>query len=123
MALPTDLPWCVIFPENSIPHIQFSGQCLHPTQLYSSLYGLFLFFTLHKLDEKKKFYGSTFSFLLIFEAVFRHLIEYVRYYEPEMVTSIADVTLTYNSVMAVLLFVTGLTLRPLLRKRQLIARN
>lgn len=115
---PTELPWCVHFPSGSIPYFQFGDQCLHPAQLYSSLYGLLLFLLLHWLDKRKTFYGSTFSFLLISEAFFRYLIEYVRYYEPEMVTTVLGVSFTYNHLIAILLFLTGIVLRPLLAKRQ-----
>lgn len=115
---PTDLPWCVHFPEGSIPYFHFGGQCLHPAQLYSSLYGLILFLFLHKREKAKRFYGSTFSYLLIIEAFFRYLIEYVRYYEPEMVTMIAGISFTYNHLIAIILFATGLVLRPILRCSQ-----
>ena len=40
---PTDQPWGVAFPKGSIPWHIFGDTHLHPSQLYSSLYGLGLF--------------------------------------------------------------------------------
>ncbi len=119
-GIPGDLPFCVSFPEGSIPHAHFGDQPLHPTQLYSSLYGLILFFVLDFIDKRKKFLGATFALLLMSEAVFRFLIEYVRYYEPEMVTTLFGITFTYNHLIAVALFVLGLTLWLVLRRRPLV---
>lgn len=114
-GIPTNLPFCVHFPEGSIPYSFFGSQCLHPTQLYSSFYGLILFFALHRIDKSKKYYGVTFAYLLMFEAIFRFAIEYVRYYEPEMIVSIAGISMTYNHIIAVALFLLGLIVRLRLR--------
>jgi phosphatidylglycerol:prolipoprotein diacylglycerol transferase len=120
---PTNLPWGVHFPVDSIPYYQYGSQCLHPAQLYSSAYGLLLFFMLIYLDKHKKFYGSTFSYLLMIEAFFRFIIEYVRYYEPEMITKVFGISFTYNHIIAICLFLLGLVLHFLLRKRQAIVRE
>lgn len=116
-GVPTDLPWCVHFPEGSIPYSQFGEMCLHPTQLYSSLYGFLLFGALHYLDMRKTFYGSMFALMLMVEAVFRFAIEYVRYYEPEMILHFGDLSCTYNQLIAIGLFVLGLSLWLYLKKR------
>lgn len=122
-GVPCDLPLGVSYPVGSIPFAQFGDAHLHPTQIYSSLYGLILFFLLDRFDRRKKFYGATFSLLLMSEAVFRYLIEYVRYYEPEMQTKIAGITFTYNHLIAVALFAFGLTLYLALRHHRSVARN
>jgi phosphatidylglycerol:prolipoprotein diacylglycerol transferase len=119
---PTDLPFCVHFPDGSIPYSFFGDQCLHPTQLYSSLYGLILFVALILLDKRKKFYGATFSYLLMFEAMFRFAIEYVRYYEPAMIISVTGISFTYNHLIAIMLFLLGLTIRLKLRRSSSVAR-
>ena len=120
---PTDLPWCMHFPENSIPFYQYGYECLHPAQLYSSLYGVVLFLLLHHFDKRKSFYGFTLALLLMIEAVFRYLIEYVRYYEAEMVTTLGGVTFTYNHLIAIGLFLFGLMLMLVLRGRNLVERH
>jgi phosphatidylglycerol:prolipoprotein diacylglycerol transferase len=122
-GMPCDLPFGISFPPDSIPYAQFGDAHLHPTQLYSSLYGLLLFFFLHRFDKGKKFFGATFSMLLMVEAVFRFLIEYVRYYEPEMETQIGGITFTYNHLIAIALFALGLTLFLILRRNKSVARN
>ncbi len=104
---PTDLPWGVTFPQGSIPWYVYPGQSLHPTQLYSSLYGLGLFFLLNWMLKRKKFTGQLVATLFMCEAVFRFFIEYVRYYEPDMVIKIGDTTITWNQVIAVGLFLAG----------------
>ena len=122
-GMPCDLPFGVSFPQGSIPYAQFGDAHLHPTQLYSSLYGLLLFLFLHRFDKGKKFYGATFSMLLMIEAVFRFAIEYVRYYELEMETQIGGITFTYNHLIAIALFALGLTLFLILRRNKSVARN
>ena len=105
---PSNLPWAVTFPPGSIPDSVFGQQSLHPAQLYSSAYGFLLFFLLHWVLKRKRFDGQVMAVYLMVEAVFRHAIEYFRYYESEMKISILGMEPTWNQVFSVLLFVTGL---------------
>jgi phosphatidylglycerol:prolipoprotein diacylglycerol transferase len=114
---PTHLPWGVTFPPGSIPDAEFGGQAIHPTQLYSSLFGLILFGFLVWHNKRKKFDGSSFSILLMGDSAFRFFIEFIRSYEPEMYLNVAALHWTYNQWMAILLFVFGLALWVQLRKR------
>jgi len=109
-GVPTSLPWGIKFPVNSIPAYIFDSQPIHPTQLYSSLYGLILFLILHWRFKHKQFDGQVLSMLFMIEAVFRFLIEDVRYYESEMVFRFLGSEVTYNQVIAVVLFAAGLVL-------------
>ncbi len=102
-----DLPWAVRFPEGSIPNSHLGDVYIHPAQLYSSLYGLLLFFILSFVEKKKTFVGLTFSLFLIIEAVFRYAIEYVRYYEYQMKVELFGVMFTYNHIVAILMFLAG----------------
>jgi len=104
---PTDSFLGVHFPEGSIPWSVFGDQAIHPAQLYSSAYGLVLFFILHKVLKKKKFDGQVLALLFIIEAVFRYIIEYVRYYETEMSVHILGMHPTYNQLVSVMLIITG----------------
>ncbi|MEO0102802.1 MAG: prolipoprotein diacylglyceryl transferase [candidate division WOR-3 bacterium] len=55
---------------------------VHPTQLYSSFFGLILFlFIILFLEKKKLKPGSIFAITIIIYALFRFLIDFVRYYE------------------------------------------
>jgi len=115
---PTDLPWGVEFPIGSIPYMVFGDQHLHPSQLYSSLYGLGLFLLLHFLLKQRRFIGQVTAVLLMAEAVFRFVIEYVRYYEGEMHFSLWGMHPTYNQLVSWGLFVTGLIFYLTGRKRR-----
>lgn len=114
---PTNLPWGVLFPPGSIPDSEFPGQHIHPTQLYSSFFGLALFGFLIFHNQRKKFDGSTFSLFLMAESAFRFAIEYIRSYEPEMYFKLGGTSWTYNQLIAVLLFGFGLILWLVLRKK------
>ncbi len=104
---PTDLPWGVQFPIGSIPWAVYGSEHLHPSQLYSSLYGFGLFFLLHYLMKRRRFVGQLTALLLMAEAVFRFAIEYVRYYESEMHFSLLGMHPTYNQVVSWGLFISG----------------
>lgn len=116
-GIPTHLPWGIVFPAGSIPDAEFDSQPIHPTQLYSSLYGLILFGALVWHNKRKKFDGSTFSLLLIGDSLFRFFIEFIRYYEPEMYFKLGKTSWTYNQLLAVVLFGFGMILWFKLRKR------
>jgi phosphatidylglycerol:prolipoprotein diacylglycerol transferase len=111
------LPWAVHFPQGSIPHSYLGDVPLHPTQLYSSLYGLMLFFLLTYLDNRKRFTGLTFSLFLIVEAFFRFLIEYVRFYEPEMWTELFGISFTWNHIVAIIMFLAGISMLLVFRRK------
>jgi len=111
------LPWAAHFPEGSIPHSVFGDLAIHPTQLYMSLYGLLLFLLLYYLNRRKHFAGMLFSVFLIVEAFFRFVIEFVRYYEEAMFARFIGLELTYNHLVAIILFIIGGALFFVLRGR------
>ena len=118
---PTDLPWGVTYPAGSIPFLQYGQSHLHPSQLYSSIYGLLLFFALHTLLKRRAFVGQIVAILFMCEAVFRFLIEYVRFYESAMIIELGGTSITYNQLIAVALFVVGLGVYLWQKKRQTVA--
>jgi phosphatidylglycerol---prolipoprotein diacylglyceryl transferase len=120
---PTDLPWGVLFPTDSYPYYIFNGAHIHPSQLYSSLYGLALFLFLHWLLKRKRFDGQVVAFLFMIEAVFRYAIEYVRYYEEAMHFTCYGMHPTYNQVVSISLFALGLVIYLVQRKKANIKRN
>ena len=103
----TDLPWGISYPVGTIPWFVFGNQLLHPSQLYSALYGLGLFLGMHYLLGKKRFDGQVAAVFLIVEAVFRFAIEGVRYYEDQMYVSIGSLHPTINHIISVGLFAFG----------------
>ncbi len=107
-GVPTDLPWGIAFPEGSMPHAIFGDLHLHPSQIYSSLYGILLFIVLHYLLKRRRFDGQVVAVLFMVEAVFRYAIEYVRYYENAMHFDLLGMHPTYNHIMSIGLFLLGL---------------
>nr|MBN2277883.1 prolipoprotein diacylglyceryl transferase [candidate division Zixibacteria bacterium] len=105
---PTGLPWGVSFPEGSIPYYIFGSAHLHPSQIYSSLYGLLLFVFLHYRLKHRHFPGQILAMLFMVEAIFRYAIEYVRYYEDAMHINILGMHPTYNHLISISLFLLGL---------------
>ena len=75
----TSLPWGIKFPiQSAAGHLH---RPLHPTQLYSSLFGFILFYYLMQRQKQKLKTGQVFSEFLITYGGFRFLIDFVRYYE------------------------------------------
>ena len=107
-GVPTDPLWGVTFPEGSIPHYVFGDAHLHPTQIYSSLYGIGLFILLHYVIKHRSFVGQAVALVFMIEALFRYLIENLRWYESEMTFSLGGSEITYNQVISFGLFLLGL---------------
>lgn len=80
-GIPTGLPWGVHFPHGSFADRAGLDCPIHPTQLYSSLFGLLLFFLLQKMLHRPHPQGSIFAYFLIFYGGFRFGIDFIRYYE------------------------------------------
>jgi phosphatidylglycerol:prolipoprotein diacylglycerol transferase len=116
-GIPTDLPWGVSFPTGSIPFFIFGDAHLHPSQVYSSLYGILLFLILHFKMRHRRFHGQLVAIMFMVEAAFRYAIEYVRYYESEMHISLFGMNPTYNHIISIALFLTGATIYVVQRRK------
>lgn len=103
-GVPSDSPWAVVFPLASPAGSTFPGLPLHPTQLYSSLYGLAIFGMLLGLERFKRFDGFTFWLFIMLYALARFLVDFVRYYEPSM-TVLGG--LSVNQAISIVLFAMG----------------
>ncbi len=106
-GIPTSVPWGVSFPDGSPAHSFLGSAHVHPTQLYSSAYGLLLYFVLIWVNRRPHRIGVTTAVFFMVEAVFRFIIEFVRYYETEMWFETGGLKLTYNQLVAVGLFAIG----------------
>ncbi|OQY00719.1 MAG: prolipoprotein diacylglyceryl transferase [Desulfobacteraceae bacterium 4572_130] len=72
----SNLPWAVIFKNSdSLAPI---GIYLHPTQIYSVLSNLFIFFILLWIEKRKRFNGMVFWFYIMLYGIFRFFIEIFR---------------------------------------------
>ncbi len=75
---PTSLPWGMVFPLSSPAGYHYGSLPLHPTQLYSCLFNLFLFLLLWKWRRKRKFLWSLFPLYLAIYLTFRGIMEFLR---------------------------------------------
>ncbi|MDD5086612.1 MAG: prolipoprotein diacylglyceryl transferase [Candidatus Nanoarchaeia archaeon] len=89
-GIPTSLPW----------GIQYLGEVRHPTQIYSSIFLLGIFFFLSKQKYKKSFNGSLFLTYIAIYSIFRFFIEFIRA-DPKILLNLTAAQIT----SVILLFV------------------
>lgn len=119
-GLPSTLPWSVMFPEYSAAGSLFPQTPLHPTQLYSSLYGLALFGVLLAVDRRHQHHedGFLLALFLMLEPAAHFIVDFFRYYEESMtLTSVGTVSFSVNQGIGFLLFGLGLVLMLRVRAR------
>lgn len=110
-GIPTDLPWGMVFPEESPAGYCYPHQAIHPAQLYSSLYGLVIFGLLLFFERSKKFDGYLLYLFFIFYGISRFTVDLFRYYENSMVLfQIHKVSISVNQGISVLLILIGVGL-------------
>jgi phosphatidylglycerol:prolipoprotein diacylglycerol transferase len=107
---PCDLPWGVVFPVVSPAGFAFQGVHIHPTQLYSSLYGLVIMIVILILDRKPRFDGFLSSVFFMLYGISRFGIDFFRYYEKSVQFSLFGLSLTFNQGISILMFLSGLVL-------------
>ncbi len=87
---PTGAPWGVVFPDSCPAGYAASNAALslgvdvihlHPTQLYSSLYGVVIVAILLLAERGIKKRGALFGLLLVLSAAARFIVDFFRYYE------------------------------------------
>ncbi len=105
---PTDGFFGVHFPSSSAAHSVFGDEAVHPTQLYSSAYGLLLMIGLMWVNRRWYRVGRAVGLFFVAEAAFRMLIEPLRYYEEAMWIQLGGLEITYNVLAAVVMFLIGL---------------
>ncbi|MFO7915530.1 MAG: prolipoprotein diacylglyceryl transferase [Candidatus Krumholzibacteriales bacterium] len=105
---PTSCAVGMVFPGEAPAGYIFPGVHIHPTQLYSSLYGLIIFAVLILIDRKKRQPpGFLFGVLCVLYAVARFLVDFVRYYED---SAIVAGGLTDNQLISIGLLLLGIFL-------------
>ena len=100
-----DLPWGVVFPPYSPAGSVMGDIHIHPTQLYSSLYGLSIFIFLQWLGQKPRPDGLLISLFLILYGISRFFVDFYRYYESQMF--LID-GLQFNQIVSLGLFFSGI---------------
>lgn len=88
-----------------------SSVALHPTQLYSSFYGIAIFGILMVLEPVLRKRGAMFGALLVLYGIARFVVDFFRYYEAN---ARVFMNLTFNQWISVALLLLGIVL--LLRK-------
>lgn len=108
-----DLPWAVIFthPESLAP----KGVPLHPTQLYSSLNGLFIFFVLVGIRRIKGFEGQIFWTYVLLYGVTRSIIEHFRGDERGM---FVEGMFSTSQLIGLIMAVIAIAMMIILRRRK-----
>jgi phosphatidylglycerol:prolipoprotein diacylglycerol transferase len=102
-------PWGVRFPEGSPAAVLFPGAAVHPTQLYASLLGFAGFALLVWLARRRPFPGAVFFTSIVLVAGYRIALDFVRYYESQvMVFRAAGVDITINQLISLGLVLAGI---------------
>ncbi len=110
----TNLPWGVHFPRGSFAYNAGLDCPIHPTQLYSSLFGLLLFFFLQRMLRQKHYQGEIFAYFLIFYGGFRFGVDFVRYYEDTG-------NFLVNQVISIIIVIAGILLLVRAKKTNLLS--
>ena len=113
---PTDLEWGVVFTH---PHsLAPLNVPLHPTQIYSSMGGLIIFFVLLLIHSKKRFDGQVFLWFLILHSGARLVLEHFRGDDRGIfLTSNLSITQFVTTLILIASVVTLITLKSKARKQ------
>jgi phosphatidylglycerol---prolipoprotein diacylglyceryl transferase len=101
---PTDLPFGIAFPLTCSAGRMTGGAHLHPTQLYSSFLGFFIFALLLFWERFDKRRGGTFARFLMFYGLARFTVDVFRWYETGTVSMAG---LTISQMISIALILTG----------------
>jgi phosphatidylglycerol---prolipoprotein diacylglyceryl transferase len=110
-GLPTSLPWGLVFPSDSLAGSVFPGTCVHPTQIYESLWMLLVFAGLLLWDRRARGLGQLTGLFLLFYGIGRFYIESLRWYEHQMILfQIGAARLTISQVLSAAMILCGAAL-------------
>jgi phosphatidylglycerol:prolipoprotein diacylglycerol transferase len=107
-GMPTEGSLGVVFPHYGAAGSYFPATAIHPTQLYLSLMALVIFLILLVVDRKKPKEGFLFGLMFVLYSINRTVIDRFRYYEEGDLIHQAGFTITFNQIIAIILFITGL---------------
>jgi len=119
-GLPTNLPWGIVYPAESLAVQAGLNTAVHPTQLYHSILDFIIFFILLKLGNKKhnlqknnvkskyRFFsigGSIFLLFLMLYSSERFIVDFFRYHPASEYVSILTVTQLIYAAIFIAAFV------------------
>lgn len=84
LGKPCDLPWGVPNPHHQQLGVTVGNLHIHPTQLYASAYGLFIFLLLFRFERQNYSEGLLTGSFLILYGTGRFVIDFFRFYERQM---------------------------------------
>jgi len=115
-------PWGVRFPDGSPAAALFPGAAVHPTQLYASLLGFGSFAFLVWLARRRPYPGAVFFTSLILVGGYRIILDFVRYYESEVILfRAAGADFTINQLISLVLVLAGIAGIAVLGRRHRLA--
>lgn len=115
-----DVTWGVIFPPHSPAGSVMRDIPIHPTQLYSSIYGIIIFLLLVYLDKRGFYDGFLISAFLILYGISRFVVDFFRFYENQMYLVAG---LQFNQVVSLIMFISGIGILLYRWNREKLARN
>jgi phosphatidylglycerol:prolipoprotein diacylglycerol transferase len=108
---PCDLPWAVVFPPVGRAGQVFPDTAIHPTQLYSSVYSLVVLGILLTVEWRKpRQPGVLIGSYLLFLAIGRFSLEFLRYSEPARHIAVGNLSLTSGQLISLVVFALGVLL-------------
>jgi len=113
---PTDLPWAVTYTDPNSLAADILGVPVHPTQLYSAAFLVFLSAILVFIGSRSNFRGQVMASYGIVYGTFRFFIEFLRG-DPRGAVTLADITLSTSQVVSLLLVPASLGIYLYLKKR------
>jgi phosphatidylglycerol:prolipoprotein diacylglycerol transferase len=112
---PTECPLGITFPADSPAGQIFPGGAVHPTQLYSSLYGIAIFVLLVLMERRRSYDGFVFSLFCIFYGAARFLVDFFRYYDS---SAMLTQSMTVNQGISIAVAVLGAIMLAILSRRR-----
>ncbi len=117
-GVPTDLPWGVVFPEDSFAAAVFGRAAVHPSQLYSVGLALLVLGLVFWLDRRRRFEGQLFWSYILASATARFLVDFTRYYgDGDHIGNLGPLSFNNNQLIAVGLGLISLLILHALRRR------
>jgi len=116
---PTTRAWGILFPLGSYADQVYGASVhIHPTQLYSSLAGLVIFFLLLWIERWWRFNGSLFWRYVTLYSLWRIFIDFFRYYEPSSIYQIGSWQVTESQLTSIGTLIVSIVMLSVLSRKK-----
>ncbi len=99
-----------MFPPDSLAGSVMHGLRLHPVQIYAVVANIVIAVILWKLLARRLPAGFVFASFLILYGAWRFIIDFWRYYEPDLLLGVGNLQFSWNQVVSIILIVLGIAL-------------